>query len=425
MFCRRLTLTIGTPALFSTPTHSGRRGLATAGTIKKIVCALYPDPQTGFPPKYARDTIPTIKGYANGATAPSPKGLDFKPGELVGCVSGALGLRPFCEKHGISYVVTDDKEGPNSVFAKEMKDADIVMSQPFFPSYITAERFASAPNLKMCITAGIGSDHVDLEAAVKHKVDVVEVSGSNSVSVAEHEVMALLALVRNFIPSHDIARSGGWHISDCVARSYDLEGMEVGTVGAGRIGQAVMRMLKPFGVKLHYTDQYRLSPAVEKELGATYHPTMEHLIKNVDAVHLNCPLYPGTEGMFNAKLLASMRRGAYIINNARGKLMDRDALVAAVERGQIAGYAGDVWFPQPAPKDHPWRNMSQHGMTPHISGTSLSAQARYAAGVREILECILEGRPIREEYYIVKAGALAGAGANAYKPGNATGGSMK
>jgi formate dehydrogenase len=118
-----------------------------------------------------------------------------------------------------------------------------------------------------------------------------------------------------------------------------------------------------------------------------------------------------------------MKRGAYLVNTARGKIVDRDAVVRALERGQLAGYAGDVWFPQPAPKDHPWRSMPHEGMTPHISGTSLSAQARYAAGVREILECFFEGRPIRDEYLIVQGGALAGTGAHSYSPGDATSGS--
>lgn len=103
------------------------------------------------------------------------------------------------------------------------------------------------------------------------------------------------------------------------------------------------QMLKPFGVKLHYTDQHRLSPQAEKELGCTYHPTMESLVAQVDAVLLNCPLYPGTQHMFSDRLLRSMRRGSYIVNNARGKLMDRDALARAVQDGHIAGYAGDVY----------------------------------------------------------------------------------
>ncbi len=103
-----------------------------------------------------------------------------------------------------------------------------------------------------------------------------------------------------------------------------------------------------------------------------------------------------------------MKRGAYLVNTARGKICDRDAVVRALESGQLAGYAGDVWFPQPAPRDHPWRTMPHHGMTPHISGSSLSAQARYAAGTREILECLFERRPIREEYLIVERGGWPG-----------------
>ena len=112
-----------------------------------------------------------------------------------------------------------------------------------------------------------------------------------------------------------------------------------------------------------------------------------------------------------------MKRGAYLVNTARGRICDRDAVVRALENGQLSGYAGDVWYPQPAPKDHPWRAMPHHGMTPHTPGTSLSAQARYAAGTREILECWFEGRPIREEYLIVDRGRLAGAGAHSYSVG--------
>ena len=142
-----------------------------------------------------------------------------------------------------------------------------------------------------------------------------------------------------------------------------------------------------------------------------------------DVVTLNCPLYPETEHMINDKTLKLFKRGTYLVNTARGKLCDRDAIVRALESGQLAGYAGDVWFPQPPPQDHPWRTMPHHGMTPHISGTSLSAQARYAAGVREILECYFANKPIRNEYLIVQGGKLAGVGAHSYSAGNATGGS--
>jgi formate dehydrogenase len=354
---------------------------------------------------------------------PSPSGIDFTPGELLGSVSGELGLRKFLESRGHTLVVTSDKDGADSEFERELADAEVVISQPFWPAYLTADRIAKAPALKLALTAGIGSDHVDLQAAMSRGITVAEVTYCNSISVAEHVVMMILGLVRNYIPSHDWVRKGGWNIADCVTRSYDVEGMHVGTVAAGRIGLAVLRRLKPFDMPLHYFDRHRLPEAVEKELNLTWHDSVEEMVKVCDVVTINCPLHPETENLFDADMISKMKRGAYLVNTARGKIVNRDALVDALESGHLAGYAGDVWFPQPAPEDHPWRTMPHEGMTPHISGTSLSAQARYAAGTREILECFFEGRPIREEYLIVQGGTLAGTGARSYSAGNATGGS--
>ncbi|MVT64862.1 NAD-dependent formate dehydrogenase [Bradyrhizobium pachyrhizi] len=384
--------------------------------MAKVLCVLYPDPQAGYPPNYVRDDIPIITGYASGQTAPTPKGpLGFKPGQLVGCVSGGLGLRSYLEKLGHEFIVTSDKDGPNSEFEKNLLDADIVISQPFWPAYLTRDRIAKAKKLKLALTAGVGSDHVDLEAAASANVIVAEVTGSNSISVAESVVMMVLSLVRNYLPSHELASSGVWNIADCVARGYDVEGMHFGTIGAGRIGQAVLHRLKPFGLHLHYTQRHRLNPAIEKELNLTFHPDVESLVSHVDIVNLQVPLYPSTEHLLDSKMFARMKRGTYVINTARGKLVERDAVVRALNAGHIAGYGGDVWFPEPAPADHPWRTMPFNGMTPHISGSTLSAQARYAAGTLEILQSYFDGTPIREEYLIVDAGGLAGTGAKSYE----------
>jgi formate dehydrogenase len=389
----------------------------------KIVCVLYDDPVDGYPPKYAHADIPKITKYPDGQTTPSPQAIDFDPGELLGCVSGELGLRKFVENRGHTFVVTSDKDGPDSVLEKELVDADVVISQPFWPAYLTAERIAKAPKLKLAITAGIGSDHVDLQAAIDNDITVAEITYSNSISVSEHVVMMILGLVRNYIPSYNWVIKGGWNIADCVSRSYDVEGMNVGTVAAGRIGLAVLRRMKPFDVKLHYFDIHRLSAEVEKELNLTFHDSVESMVEVCDVVTINAPLHPETEHLFDAEMINKMKRGAYLVNTARGKICDRNAVAKALESGQLAGYAGDVWFPQPPPKDHPWRTMPNHGMTPHTSGTSLSAQARYAAGVREILECWFDDKPIREEYLIVKGGKLAGTGARSYSKGDTTSGS--
>ena len=389
----------------------------------KILCVLYDDPKDGMPKNYPLSELPKLKKYPDGMTLPTPKAIDFTPGELLGCVSGELGLRKFLEERGHTLVVTSDKDGTDSVAAKEIADADVVISQPFWPFYLTRELIEKANNLKMAITAGIGSDHVDLQAAMDNNVDVVEVTYCNSISVSEHIVMMILSMVRDYHNQHAIAKSGGWNIADAVQRSYDVEGMHIGTVAAGRIGLAALRKMKPFETHLHYFDRHRLPESVEKELDLTFHESVESMVAVCDVVTINCPLHPETENLFDKELIGKMKKGAYLINTARGKICNREAIADALKSGQLSGYAGDVWFPQPAPNDHVWRTMPNHGMTPHTSGTSLSAQARYAAGTREILECFFDDIPIRTQYLIVQNGELAGAGAHSYSKGTATSGS--
>ena len=389
----------------------------------KILCVLYDDPRGGMPKSYPLSSLPKLDKYPDGMTLPTPKGIDFNPGELLGCVSGELGLRKFLESNGHTLVVTSDKDAKGCKADKELIDADIVISQPFWPYYLTREKIESAKKLKMAITAGIGSDHVDLQAAMDNKIDVVEVTYCNSRSVAEHIVMMILSLVRDYHNQHAIVKAGGWNIADAVQRSYDVEGMHIGTVAAGRIGLDALRKMKPFDVHLHYFDRHKLPDSVEKELNLTFHNSVESLVKVCDVVTINCPLHPETENLFDDKLINKMKKGAYIVNTARGKICNREAISKALKSGQLSGYAGDVWFPQPAPNDHAWRSMPNHGMTPHTSGTSLSAQFRYAAGVREILECFFDKKPIRDPYLIVQNGQLAGMGAHSYSKGSATGGS--
>ena len=389
----------------------------------KILCILYDDPKGGMPESYPLSSLPKLDKYPDGMTLPTPKGIDFNPGDLLGCVSGELGLRKFLESNGHTLVVTSDKDAKGCKADKELVDSDIVISQPFWPYYLTREKIESAKNLKMAITAGIGSDHVDLQAAMDNKIDVVEVTYCNSRSVAEHIVMMILSLVRDYHNQHAIVKAGGWNIADAVQRSYDVEGMNIGTVAAGRIGLDALRKMKPFDVHLHYFDRHKLPDSVEKELNLTFHESVESLVKVCDVVTINCPLHPETENLFDDNLISKMKKGAYIVNTARGKICNREAIAKALKSGQLSGYAGDVWFPQPAPNDHAWRTMPNHGMTPHTSGTSLSAQYRYAAGVREILECFFDKKPIRDPYLIVQNGQLAGMGAHSYSKGSATSGS--
>src|SRR5690349_17359414 len=162
--------------------------------MANVICVLYDDPVTGYPKSYSRDEIPKLERYPDGQALPKPQTLDFKPGVLLGSVSGELGLRKFLEENGHKLIVTSDKDGPNSAFERELPDAEVVISQPFWPAYLTEDRIAKARKLKLAITAGIGSDHVDLQAAMDRGITVAEVTYCNSISTAEHAVMMILAL---------------------------------------------------------------------------------------------------------------------------------------------------------------------------------------------------------------------------------------
>ena len=302
--------------------------------------------------------------------------------------------------------MTSDKEGPDSVFERELPDADVVISQPFWPAYLTAERIAKAKNLRLAITAGIGSDHVDLDAAIARGITVAEVTFCNSISVAEHAVMQILALVRNFVPSHKWVDQRRLEYRRLRRRAYDVEGMDVGVIAAGRIGLAVLRRMAPFDVNLHYTDTRRLPEEVEQELGVTYHPDAASLAR---VGRRACPsTLRCTRDLSPVRRKADRVDATWLVHRQHRprRNLVRDAVVAALKSGQLAGYAGDVWYPQPPPADHPWRSMPHNAMTPHTSGTTLSAQARYAAGTREILEDWFADKPIRDEYLIVAGGGV-------------------
>jgi formate dehydrogenase len=320
--------------------------------------------------------------------------------ELLGCAENALGLRPMLEAGGHQLVSTTDT-GP--ALDAQLADADVFVATPFWPTYLSKERLAKAPRLKLLLTAGVGSDHYDLAAAAERGLTVAEITGSNVVSVAEHAVMQILALVRNYLPAYEQVLAGGWDIAAIAARSHDLEDKTVGIVGMGRIGQRTAARLKPFDVRVFYYDNRRLTATEENALGARYLP-LERLLPICDVLTLHSPLTPATDRLFDAARLGRMKRGAFLVNTARGRLVDTEALVAALKSGQLGGYAGDVWYPQPAPKDHPWRTMPNHGMTPHVSGTSLEAQARYAEGIRDCVARFLAGQPLERDYLIIEKG---------------------
>ena len=324
---------------------------------------------------------------------------------LLGTVENELGIRKLVEEHGYELVTTTDKEpAPTSAFDENLEDAEIIITTPFFPAYVNKERIAKAPKLKLCITAGVGSDHYDLDALNERGIAAIEVTGSNVVSVAEHAVMTMLILIRNYGEGHAQATKGTWDVAAVAKDEFDLEDKVIATVGAGRIGYRILERLVAFNPKkLLYYDYQPLPEEAINKLNAASKlfngvdnivervEKLEDLVSQADVVTINCPLYEKSRDLFNKDLISKMKKGSYLVNTARGAIVDAEAVADAVNSGHIA-YGGDVWPVQPAPKDMPWRTMHNpygeaygNAMTLHVSGTSLDAQARYANGVKQIL----------------------------------------
>ncbi|WP_145387181.1 NAD-dependent formate dehydrogenase [Staphylococcus capitis] len=311
----------------------------------------------------------------------------------------AIGLRDFLKDSDHELVIL--KNGEDDL-DKHISDMDIVISAPFYPAYMTKERIEKAPNLKLAITAGVGSDHVDLDAASKNDVGVVEVTGSNTVSVAEHAVMDLLIVLRNFMEGHRQSVEGEWDLSKVGNQARELQNKTIGIFGFGRIGQLVAERLKPFNVTIQHYD-----PINQKDNENSRFVEFEELVKTSDAITIHAPLTPSTDNLFNEDVLNKMKKGSYLVNTARGKIVNTQALVNAVSSGQIQGYAGDVWYPQPAPADHPWRTMPRNGMTIHYSGMTLESQKRIEDGVKDILNRFFNNEPFQDKDVIVSSGKIS------------------
>lgn len=263
----------------------------------------------------------------------------------------AIGLKPFLAEKGHELVILTDNEAD---LDKHLPDMDVVISAPFYPAYMTKERIEKAPNLKLAITAGVGSDHVDLQAAGEHNISVVEVTGSNTVSVAEHAVMDLLILLRNYEEGHRQSEEGEWNLPRVGNQARELQNKTIGIFGFGRIGQLVAERLAPFNVTIQHYD-----PINQKDNEHSKFVNFDELVSKSDAITIHAPLTPDTDDLFNYNVLSKMKDGSYLVNTARGKIVNTNDLVELLEAKHIQGYAGDVWFPQPAPADHPCRTIAK------------------------------------------------------------------
>lgn len=311
----------------------------------------------------------------------------------------ALGLRDHLDDDHELVVITSDDE-----LDEHLEDVEVIISSPFLPAYVSRERQEKAKNLKLAITAGVGSDHVDLDAASDNDISVVEVTGSNQVSTAEHAVLTTILLLRNFQEGNRQAREGEWDLPKVGNRAYDVEGKTIGINGYGLIGQMVAERLEPFGVNIQHYD-----PQEEEDTDISKAVSFDELLETSDVITIHSPLTDSTEGLFDKETINKMKDGAYLVNVARGAIINKDDLVAALKSDKLNGYGGDVWDPQPAPSDHPWYDLpeTKSAMVPHMGGMTIDAQKRIEDGVKELLDNYINGDEFPEKHVIVDQGSIS------------------
>jgi D-3-phosphoglycerate dehydrogenase len=253
---------------------------------------------------------------------------------------------------------------------------------------VTEALLAGAPQLKVIGRAGIGVDNIDVEAATRHGIAVLNTPGANTVSAAEHMFALLLALVRHLPEAAASMRSGEWNRKRF--GGTELRGKKLALVGLGRIGRHVADIGRAFGMEILAHDPF-VSDSRAKELHVKL-ASLDALLATADVVSLHVPITDDTHHLINAKRLALMKPSAVLINTARGGLVDGEALLDAVEHNRIAGAALDVFEPEPLPADSPLRRSDRILLTPHLAASTLEAQERVSVEVcRSIQQALLNG----------------------------------
>ncbi|HSA59123.1 MAG TPA: 2-hydroxyacid dehydrogenase [bacterium] len=273
--------------------------------------------------------------------------------------------------------------------------ARILLGDYTFERRITAATIQEAGRLQLIQQPSVGVQHIDLEACRAKGIPVANAAGANDKSVAEHTILLALMLLKKALYFHRRTEAGVWAQSEAFELGvFELAGKRWGIVGMGRIGRELARRLGPFGTEIVYFDPRRLPAEEEDALGVAYVP-LEKLIRRSDIVSLHVPLTPETRGMIGAEVLRSMKTGSYLINVARGELVDEKALAEALNTGAIAGAGIDVFSEEPIRPGHPLLTCRNVVLTPHLAGTTNEARARVIeVSVKNILRVLNGEKPV-------------------------------
>lgn len=282
---------------------------------------------------------------------------------------------------------------PDGNIVELVRDADVIFGDFTFKKHVTAEMARAAKKAQLIQQPSVGYQNIDVEACTGAGIPVANTAGANTVSVAEHVVMTALCMVKNLLMAHRTTVAGEWRQMDIGA--VELQGRLWGLIGMGRIGRAVAERLIPFGVRMTYYDAVRMGGDDELRLHAAY-SGMEELLKTADIISIHCPLTDETRGMVSAGRLALMKPSAFIINVARGEVLDEGALALALKEKRLAGAALDVFSEEPVCADNPFLKLDGVNLvlTPHIAGVTQEAKMRIiTAAVRNMVSVLNGGRP--------------------------------
>ena len=307
------------------------------------------------------------------------------------------GLAPLVQDDRFALVVKPGLSG--DALADAIAEADAVLVRS--ATKITRASLAKAGKLKAIGRAGVGVDTIDVEAASERGIPVLTAPAGNTVSAAELTMALLLAIARKVPAADRSMKAGEWDRKSF--NGFELYGKTLGLVGAGRIGGQVAKRARAFGMTVLVYDPF-LTPERARELDVQL-ASLEDVLRTADVLSVHVPLTDATRGLVGAAQLAAMKKGALLLNVARGGVVDEPALFDALSRGHLAGAALDVYEQEPLPKDHPLRTLTNVVMTPHLGASTAEAQQNVAIEIAEaVRNCLANG----DRSNAVNAVAIAG-----------------
>ncbi len=281
-----------------------------------------------------------------------------------------------------SHLNIEDKPMSQAQLIEAVKEAEVLV--PTVTDRIDAAVLSQAgPQLKLIASFGTGVDHIDLKTARQRGITVTNTPGVLTEDTADMTMALILSVPRRLAEGERLVRTGEWQgWAPTGMLGHRVNGKRLGIIGMGRIGSAVARRAKGFGMSIHYHNRRRVHPSVEEELEATYWESLDQMLSRMDIISINCPHTPATFHLLSARRLKLLREDAYIVNTSRGEVVDENALTRALEAGEIAGAGLDVFEHEPAVNPKLIR-LDNVVLLPHMGSATI--EGRIAMGEKVII----------------------------------------